>query len=238
MNQIPQHFSEFFVPQIANSEATFQEACRMRHQVYCEELGFLELHENGLESDEFDERSLHLLIKNLSTGKYAGTARLVLSSKKDELLPIEMFCGHSFYPDSIIPADLPRNTVCEISRLAVSSVFRRRSTDSYTGSAEGGINAITYSESEMRCFPFITIGLYLEIAAICEIRGIEHFFVMMETKLARSAALAGIKFEQIGDIIEYHGKRAAYYINLEMFHKGVSPNLNVMLDDIRKELGN
>lgn len=238
MNEIPQHFSEFFLPEIANSEEKLIESYRMRHEVYCEELDFLDLHENGLESDEFDTRSIHLLIQNIASRSYAGTARLVLSSKKDELLPIEQFCGGSFYSDSTTPADLPRDTICEISRLAVSSDFRKRASDNFMGAAEGAINVKTYSEKEARCFPFIIIGLYLEIAAVCEKEGIKHFFVMMERKLARSAAFAGIKFHQIGSVIEYHGKRAAYYINLDMFHQDLSPNLRAMLDDIRMSLDN
>ena len=38
--------------------------------------------------------------------------------------------------------------------------------------------------------------------------GINHAFVMMEPRLARSMQFVGIKFEQIGPAIEYHGKRA------------------------------
>lgn len=235
-NAIPLHFSEFFIPQVATSEDAKRGAFQLRHDVYCEELNLEKIQENGLETDEFDANAIHLLIQNIASKKYAGTARLVRTSSQSELLPIEKFCKHSFYPDNIQPSSFPRETVCEISRLAVSSEFRKRAGDKFEGAAAGAINAETYSEIEMRCFPFITIGLYLEIVAVCEKVGIEHFFVMMEPKLARSASFAGIKFHQIGEIVEYHGRRAAYYINLEMFHKNVSSNLHVMLADIRREL--
>lgn len=236
IDPIPRHFSEFFIPMLADSSKTREEAFKIRHSVYCEELGYEELQENGLETDDFDANSLHLLIQNIATKKYAGTARIVRSANRNELLPLEKYCLHSLYADSISPDSFPRESICEISRLAVSSGFRRRASDKFDGAADGGINTGTYSEKEIRCFPFITVGLYLGIVAVCKPQGIENFFVMMEPKLARSMAFIGIKFEQIGDVIEYHGKRAPYYINYSMFYKSVSPSLMIMLENLKKEL--
>jgi N-acyl amino acid synthase of PEP-CTERM/exosortase system len=233
---LPRHFSKYFSPEVATAEEIQAEAFRIRHRVYCEELGYEKTKSSGLETDDYDARSLHLLIRNNSSKKYAGTVRLVCSSNGNELLPIEKYCLHSFYPHSVKPEHFPRDQICEISRLAVPLDFRRRSTDKYDGASEGAFNTVNYSEREIRCFPFITVGLYLEIVAVAERKGIQHFFVMMEPKLARSAAFVGIKFEQVGDIIEYHGKRAAYYINLEMFYKNVSPTCAVMLNNLKKEL--
>lgn len=233
---IPRHFSQFFIPRFANTLAYREEAYRVRHKVYCEELGFEEIRENGLETDEFDANSLHLLIQNIATKDYAGTVRLVCSSNSSELLPIEKFCEHSLHPDSTHPGQFPREKICEISRLAVSADFRKRASDKFAGAAEGGINTSTYSEKEIRCFPFIAVGLYLGVAALSKQKGIEHFFVMMEPKLARSMAFIGIKFEKIGDTIEYHGKRAPYYINHKILTDSMSPSLGIMLQNLSKEL--
>ena len=108
--------------------------------------------------------------------------------------------------------------------------------DKYEGSSQGGINTEVYSETELRCFPFIAVGLYLEIVAVAKRKGIQHFFVMMEPRLARSTAFVGIKWQQVGDVVEYHGKRAPYYINLDMFYQTLSPSFRVMLDHLETEL--
>ena len=236
LKKLTRHFSKYFSPEVAMAEETQAEAFRIRHRVYCEELGYEEPRSSGLERDDYDTRSLHLLIRNISSEKYAGTVRLICSSNSNELLPIEKYCLHSFYPHGVKPEHFPRDQICEISRLAVPLDFRKRSTDQHEGAAQGAINRGIYSETEMRCFPFITVGLYLEIVAVAERKGIQHFFVMMEPKLARSAAFLGIKFQQVGEITDYHGKRAAYYINLDMFYKNLSTNCEIMLKHLKRVL--
>jgi N-acyl amino acid synthase of PEP-CTERM/exosortase system len=236
INKLSRHFTKYFSPEVAMAEEIQAEAFSIRHRVYCEELGYEETTSSGLERDDFDARSLHLLIRNVSSQKYAGTVRLVCSSNSSEILPIEKYCLHSFYPHSVKPEHFPRDQICEISRLAVPLDFRKRSTDKYDGASEGAVNTDNYSKTEMRCFPFICVGLCLEIVAVAERKDIQHFFVMLEPKLARSLAFLGFKFEKVGDIIEYHGKRAAYYINLEMVYKNLSPSCAIMLERIKKEL--
>lgn len=54
-------------------------------------------------------------------------------------------------------------------------------------------------------------------AIMCIDSGIKHVYVMMEPRLASSMKFVGIKFIQIGKPIEYHGLRAPYYINPEIF---------------------
>jgi N-acyl amino acid synthase of PEP-CTERM/exosortase system len=55
-----------------------EEAYRIRHNVYCAELGFEPANAEGRERDEYDEHSRHLLIRCLWTGAWAGCVRLVL----------------------------------------------------------------------------------------------------------------------------------------------------------------
>ncbi len=56
---------------------------------------------------------------------------------------------------------------------------------------------------------------------------------MMEPRLARSMGFVGIKFKQIGPVVDYHGKRAPYYINQELLKTKLSPSFLKMLTDIR-----
>ena len=80
------------------------------------------------------------------------------------------------------------------------------------------------------------MGLYLCAASIVIENDIKHTFVMMEPRLARSMKFIGIQFEQIGPAINYHGKRAPYYINPSLLMENLTPGFQMMLIDIRKSL--
>ena len=54
-NYISSHFSSYLVPVVASSDALRSEVFKIRHGVYCEELGFEPIKENGLELDNFPQ---------------------------------------------------------------------------------------------------------------------------------------------------------------------------------------
>lgn len=233
---ISKHFSTFLSPVVANTASLKEEVYRIRHNVYCEELKFEPLVENGLETDEFDAFSQYCLIQHLNSNAYAGTVRLVTPKEAGQLLPIEKYCLDSISHDEFTPDKFDRNQICEISRLAVPAHFRRRAMDRFDGAATGVINEATYSEAELRCFPFIAIGLYLSAASLAFNQGINHAFVMMEPRLARSMRFLGIKYIKIGPTIDYHGQRAPYYINAQILLKDLAPSFKYMLKDIQTQV--
>lgn len=235
-NRISTHFAEYFLPIIASELSLQHEAFNIRHRVYCEELHFEPIQENALEQDEFDAYSIHCLLKHLSTDAFAGTVRIVRPTKEAELLPIEKFCSDSITHETLHPKLFPREQICELSRLAVPAEYRRRQIDQFSGAATGVINQEVYSEKELRCFPFIAVGLYLAAASTVLNHNISHTYVMMEPRLARSMSFIGIKFEKIGPTIDYHGKRAPYYINPHLFFTHLSPGFKSMFNNIIKQL--
>jgi N-acyl amino acid synthase of PEP-CTERM/exosortase system len=233
---ISAHFSKYLRPQIANTEALRHEVYRLRHQVYCEELHFEDIKEGYEEFDEFDDRSIHCFIRHLNSNALAGTVRLITSAKDDELLPIEKYCSHAIEDNDFAPWNFPRETICEISRLAVPENFRKRTVDHFKGSATGAFNEKDYSETELRCFPYIAVCLYMSAAAMGFHSNRFHGYVMMEPRLARSLSFIGINFKQLGKPIEYHGKRAAYYINSDMFRTSISSGFTRLLQSIERDL--
>lgn len=108
--------------------------------------------------------------------------------------------------------------------------------DKFAGAATGVINESTYSERELRCFPFIAIGLYLTAASVVIRNDIKHTYVMMEPRLARSMGFIGIKFEQLGPTVDYHGRRAPYYINPSLLMESLTPGFKLMLKNIQSKL--
>jgi N-acyl amino acid synthase of PEP-CTERM/exosortase system len=235
-SNIAEHFTQFLEPQVAVSKVLEEEAFKIRHNVYCEELAFEEIKEGGQEKDEFDEQSIFSLIKHKPTNTYTSCVRVVQIQKEGQLLPIEKFCLDSITDEKLHPSRFNRKEICEISRLAVKSDFRRRKTDQFKGSATGAIQETTYSEVELRCFPFIAIGLYMAAATMAIDTGIKHVYVMMEPRLARSMKFVGIKFEQLGDPIQYHGLRAPYYINPEIFLANLSPGFQHLYQAIEHDV--
>ncbi|MDF2177319.1 PEP-CTERM/exosortase system-associated acyltransferase [Aliiglaciecola sp. CAU 1673] len=233
---IATHFGHFFEPLVALDASMRDEAMRIRHEVYCRELNFEPLRPDGKETDEFDHYSIMCLIKHKARTDFAGTVRLVRPTMATQQLPIEKYCKHAMAGSSKHPDQFERTKVCEISRLAVPAGYRRRQADQYQGAATGVINETTYSEEELRCFPFIAIGLYLSAAALCHELGIENVFVMMEPRLARSMRFVGINFEQLGPAVEYHGKRAPYYIKPKELLSSLSPGFLHLLKNIDRHL--
>jgi len=236
VKRISNHFTRYLQPEIAITEESRNEAFKIRHNVYCEELSYEDVRFDGKEQDEFDQQSIVSLIKHRPSDIYTSCVRVVKSDNPEQRLPIEVFCLDAIQNHELHPSNFQRHEICEISRLAVRSGFRRRKTDKFTGSATGGISEITYSENELRCFPFIAIGLYMAAAAIAIETGTKHIFVMMEPKLARSMKFIGIKFVQLGDSIDFHGSRAPYYISPTIFLENLSPGFKSLYFAIAKDI--
>ncbi|MFQ3234674.1 MAG: N-acyl amino acid synthase of PEP-CTERM/exosortase system [Paraglaciecola sp.] len=235
-NQISQHFSEYLNPVVALDDMLKEESYKIRYNVYCEELHFEDVRNDKMETDEFDAHSIHCLIQHIPTGEYAGTVRIVRSENESQLLPIEKYCISSISKGAVHPSDFPRSEIGEISRLTVPAQFRKRSMDKFQGSATGVINEHIYSERELRCFPFIAVGLYLCAASTTRKYNIKHCFVMMEPRLARSLRFVGISFQQVGPVVEYHGRRAPYYIDRDVMINSLTPGFKRMFKHIEKNL--
>lgn len=230
-------FTQYFSFDVAATTELQHEVYKIRHGVYCEELGWEALRDSGEETDEFDTHSSYCLIRHTLSNVFAGTVRIVSSTtKNNEPLPIEKYCLDTITDLDYSPSNFPREDICEFSRLAVPSTFRRRQTDKFPGAATGSINVIQYTEKELRCFSFIAIGLYFSAASLAIKLGKKHAYVMMEPRLARNMGFVGIKFRQIGPVVNYHGRRAPYYINAELLHAHLVSGFKKMLKGIQHSI--
>jgi len=232
-NNITKHFTQFLKPKYVSTDPLRREVFKIRHNVYCEELALESTSDDGLELDEFDVHSIFALVQHKPTDKYTGCVRIVHSPSEDQLLPIEKFCYDSIKNKDYDPKRFNRTEICEISRLAVEVDFRRRKSDPIAA-----INQTSFPEAERRCFPFIAVGLYMIACALMIEKGLKHAYVMIEHRLARSMKFIGVKFVQIGDPIEYHGLRAPYYINPEIFVENLSSGFKNLYEEIQKDISN
>lgn len=231
-------FHDYFHLVLATSPKLRAEAYRLRYDVYCREFGFEREEDcpNQLEHDEYDDQSLHCVLTHQPSGRIAGCVRLVLANPADPgaPLPFEKHCGHVLHRTVIDPAALPRENFGEISRLAVHSDFRRRLHEDR--SPLGLNDDMSADRGERRQFPYISLGLYLAAASTGLLMGLDGVFAMMELRLARHLTRYGIRFTQVGHVVEYHGSRAPFYISRADLMDGLRPDARELLAVITNDL--
>lgn len=231
-------FHEYFLPMLATTPEQREQAFRIRYQVYCREFSFErpEEHPDGLETDAYDAQSIHCLLVHQPSSRAAGCVRLVLPDQRDPYtpLPFEKHCMNSLDRSIADPLLANRDAIGEISRLAVIGEFRRRRNEDRT--PEGDSEAAGFSLIEQRQFPFIAVGLYLSAASTGMLSGLEGVFAMMEPRLARHLSRYGIRFTQVGQVIDYHGPRAPFYITRDDLLHGLKPEIGALLDAITSDL--
>lgn len=200
-------FRRYFELTPATSEALRNDVYRIRHEVYCEELRFEPERPDRRETDEFDAHSLHCLIRTSTQPvQLVGCTRLVLTDPDDRaaLLPFERTCAHTLDRRIVDPARLPRDSIAEVSRLAVRGTYRRRKGETRSPVA---LSDEDFGNAERPRFPYIPIGLYMGAVALAARSGIETLFVLTEPRLASHFARLGVDIRQIGGPVEHRGTR-------------------------------
>jgi len=205
----------------AVSDALVEQVYRVRHQVYCEELGFEAIRPDAQEQDDYDSHAVQLLLRKAGEGAPVGCARLVRPNPNDPSapLPFERFCAASLDRSIVDPAQLPRSTVAEVSRLAVTSAFRRRKGEARQPAplSEGD-----FGTDEHPRFPYILVSLYLGIVAIASIHGVESLFMLTEPRLAGHFARLGVNVRQIGSPVAYRGLRIPSMMSVSEIVSGLN----------------
>ena len=169
------------VVEVATTRAQVLEAQRLRYRVYCEERDFLP-GSNGIEEDEFDDKSRHVLVRSRATGVVYGTVRVVLSdgSEGDIGFPMQRVC------EDYVLRPLPIAQTGELSRFAVT---RERAGLSNAAAA------------------LMRLALMRGIVQVCGESKITHLCATMERTLLRLLRSTAIHFQPIGKPVEYHGIR-------------------------------
>ena len=229
-------FNQYFQIELATSQAQVQKAQRIRYRVYCEELGYepVDKFPDGFETDEYDEQSLHILITHRRSGLAAGCVRLVPTSAFQPLLPLEKRFSDTLDPESLAVIDPDRSTRCEISRLAVDPLFRRRPGEA--GSRLGDIHAMDISRIEYRSFSLIAEAAFVAAAVLTDLAERTNVFALMEPFLARLLGRSGIHFVRVGRDIKFHGRRAPYFVSTETVKQSLNSELLDFYWGLRDEL--
>lgn len=201
-------FLQYFDIAPALDEASKKLVYGVRHDVYCRDLAWEPVRENGMETDEYDPHSVHCLLRKRGSMEPVGCTRLILArpDRPNDPLPFEESCSAVLDRALVDPSKLPRNSLGEVSRLAVVSAYRQRK-----GEQSSPMTAVDdenlSSSGPMPRFPFIPVSLYLAAAAVAQRLGIEHVFVLTEPRLASHFTRIGFDIRPVGGAIEHRGLR-------------------------------
>ncbi len=232
-------FKKYFEIVPALTEAQKNEAFRIRHNVYCEDLKFESARANRLEIDEYDAQALHLLIRDIRTNEFIGCTRMILTAPSDPsyLFPFEKLCASSINRSISDPAQLPRHKIAEVSRLAVISSYRRRKGESHKDIT---ISNEDYGSISRPRFPYIPIGLYIGTIELARLNGINYLFVLTEERLASHFKKLGADIQIIGDPVEHKGMRVPSMIKVDEIIKNMRfifrPLYHVIAMDIKNHI--
>ena len=214
MNELSRSFDEYFEVISADTPQLLEEVFRVRYQAYCLEERVpdfeAEKYPDGLESDVFDERSVHSLLRHRHMDKYVGTVRLVLCDANNPraLFPVEEYASDFFDTNIIRPDELPRINTAEISRLCILNDYRIRKGEH--NSPRGNIEKLITKDNERRIFPHPLLGLMVAIMRMTVKHDITHWYAGMEPELNKRLRMLGLGLMPIGPLLEYHGKRNPY----------------------------
>ena len=167
------------VVELAVSPGQVLEAQRLRYRMHCHQLGF-EAGKDGLEQDEFDPASRHVLVRSRLTGAVVGTVRVVLSDTGLDGFPMRRAC------EARVLGPLPALSTGEISRFAVA---RERPGLSPAAAA------------------LVRLGLIRGIVQISAAHELTHWCALMDRPLLRLLQATAIHFQPIGPGVAYHGPR-------------------------------
>lgn len=199
-------------------------ALRLRYQVYCVEHAYEDpaAFTDEMERDIYDQRSLHAVLIHRASHLIAGTVRTIRPDPDKPVgsLPIDTLCKEPTLFDESV---LPRATLGEISRFSISKDFRRRVEDAQTPS---GISPRWKQRQvpEQRRIPHLSLGLLQAMVCGSVRHGITHWVAEMEPALLRMLAKLGMHWNNLGPMVEFHGRRQPCYTVLDQ-----------MLDRMRTE---
>lgn len=233
--ELAEAFLDYFDLELVESQQQRDRVARLRYRVYCEEFGYepAEAFPDRRETDAFDDHSIHCVITHKGSGETAGCVRLICATEEHQL-PLETFCMEQVYVDHLDSLAQERNRVCEVSRLAVDPAFRRRPGERYTRLK--AFDAMDCCRLEQRTFSLISLAAVLAGFAMSSLTDRTRIYTMMEANLPRLLRRAGIQMQEAGNAMDYHGRRAPYFITTECALSNMREELLLMYDTVYARL--
>ena len=231
-----ENFNQYFEILPALDAETRSQVYRIRHEVYCRDLGWEPVREDGEERDAYDAQSVHVLMRRRGTGELVGCTRVILTNPADprELLPVERGCLEVLDRKLYDPERADRAQLAEVSRLAVMRNFRQRKGEN---EAPGPLSGDDFeARGPQSRFPFIPVGLYLGAAEVAKRFGRELVLVLTEPRLAVHFSRIGFAIHPIGGAVEHRGVRVPSMLHTTKVVNGLRPLIRPLYDTIEAQI--
>lgn len=216
MSDLYEAFHEYFEIVIADTPKLLEEVYRIRYQVLCVEKrlpGFDQsLYVDGLEKDDYDGHSSHVLLKHRPSGSFIGTVRLILFDplNPEKQLPIELHANLD--PKLCDMSKLSRHQTAEISRFVIVGKFDQRKVE--RRNLETRKEGISAERKDRRATPHLVVVLVAGIVLMCANSDVRNWLSVMDPALNRLLSHFGLDLNPIGPICDYHGLRQPYFVKL------------------------
>lgn len=212
MNDIEAAFNEYFEIVNADTPDLLKEVFALRYRILCINNiipGFNSAkYPDGLEQDEYDLHSMHILLRHRPSNIFVGTTRLILPDRQhsEGKFPTELHTR--FFPGFTIDPNTRQQTG-EVSRFTILSDFFRRKKDQ----AAAPLNGITSTEkNDRRRFPHPMLALTVGILRLCARQKIYYLLSSMDPALNKLLGFYGLQLNPIGPTADYHGIRCPYHV--------------------------
>jgi N-acyl amino acid synthase of PEP-CTERM/exosortase system len=215
-NDMLSAFDEYFEVVIADTPELLEQAFRLRYTVLCIEErapGFEAAHyPDGLETDEYDRHSHHLLLRHRPSGDFIGGARLILPDplEMERPFPAEQYA--QIDPALIDNSQLSRQHTAEISRFILVGKYSRRREERRRSEARAV--GEKRDPGNRRRFPHPMLAIVVGIIRLCAQQNITHLCSIMEPALNRLLGFYELHLDPIGPLVDCHGPRRPYYVDL------------------------
>lgn len=194
----------FRFEEVVRGSEAYEHYLESRYEIFCEELARVEAPKEfssggkPIETDHHDEHSRHFVAVHKPSGTIAGFVRVILPG------PEGLNVTTRYVIDDPLPyADASPDRVGEISRMAISSRFRRRHSDQgkpVHGNPEEEL--VGRPEGARRHQPELVLGMYREIYRMCMDSGIGYCLAAMDSRFSRLLVGLGFPFVAVGPLNE------------------------------------
>ena len=210
-------------------------AFRVRHSVYCDDLGFEPIRPDGREVDRYDAHAIAMLLRHLETGVFIGCARLIMTrpDAPDEPLPFEHMCQGTLDADLINQPPVSRDRIAEVSRLAVIRQFRRRRGE---GRSPAPLSGEHLGSGPTPRFPYILLGLYLGVVALGHVHKLQRLYLLSEPRLAHHFSRLGVEIMQVGHPVQHRGTRVPSMISVPRLISGLNRYVRPLYEAVHEQV--
>ena len=150
-------------------------------------------------------------------------------------MPMEQFCGDALDADFFETFRNRRESITEVSRLAVDGDFRRRRGEKAT--RFGNTETMDFTAREQRTFSLISLSLFLASFAAADLLKRPHCFAIMEPFLPAILRRSRLEVKRVGQDFEHRGTRAPYYLDVGDAMSKSADELSACFDVLRQKFG-